>query len=219
MTTARLSGTAGPSSASCVQLYWLPLGAGQHVVRWSGRAYEAVAARRTHRPRCDLYHAALAVTLDGVPHVIETAPVWDRPEPDRGVVAEGPVGLRSLGRWRWFRYEVRRWPHGVLPDVAFAVDSPRLLSDGREDARRVLDLVPACPVPTWGRDEMHAGEMWNSNSLVAWLLVRAGLGLDEADPPVGGRAPGWRSGVVVARTAEAHRAPADPPGRVLTPRP
>jgi hypothetical protein len=38
----------------------LPLGAGAvATVRWSGRLYEAIEARRDHRQPCDLYHSAL----------------------------------------------------------------------------------------------------------------------------------------------------------------
>ena len=40
--------------------------------------------------------------------------------------------------------------------------------------------------------------MWNSNSLVAWLLAGAGLDLDDVGPPEHGRAPGWTAGLVVA---------------------
>jgi hypothetical protein len=55
---------------------------------------------------------------------------------------------------------------------------------------------------TWGRDEVRAGEMWNSNSLVSWLLVRAGVSTDSIGPPAGGRAPGWDAGLrVAARSA------------------
>lgn len=40
-----------------VELFWLPLGAGDRsrLVRWTGRVFEALVARRQHRPRCDLY--------------------------------------------------------------------------------------------------------------------------------------------------------------------
>jgi hypothetical protein len=51
----------------------------------------------------------------------------------------------------------------------------------------------------WGRDELAAGEMWNSNSVVAWLLVVSGLRAEAVSPPRSGRAPGWNAGVVVAR--------------------
>ena len=46
-----------------MDLYWLPLGAGGHSVRWNGRAFEAVAARLKHRSARDLYHSALEVRL------------------------------------------------------------------------------------------------------------------------------------------------------------
>jgi hypothetical protein len=63
--------------------------------------------------------------------------------------------------------------------------------------------VPSVPTP-WGRDELRAGEMWNSNSVVAWLIAQTGLDVDAIQPPVGGRAPGWNAGLVVARRSEIH---------------
>lgn len=190
------------ASDSGIDLYWLPLGAGAHCVRWNGRIYEAAVAARERRDRCDLYHAALEVHLDGVRYVVETAPVWDRPEPDRGVVAEGPVGFAWLGRSRWFRYEVRCWREGLIPDAHAAVDSPRRVSADRDRARQALALLPACPTAIWGRDELRTGDMWNSNALVAWLLARTDHDLAAIGPPVGGRAPGWRAGLVVAARQE-----------------
>jgi hypothetical protein len=115
------------------------------------------------------------------------------------VVAEGPVGSRWAGRARLFRYEVRCWRGGSIPDVDEAVDSPRLLSSDPAVAQRVLDLVPQVPTAVWGRDELGAGEMWNSYSTIAWVLARAGLCAESIEPPAGGRAPGWRAGLVVAR--------------------
>lgn len=185
-------------TSSAVALYWLPLGAGAHVVRRCGRAYEAVVAAREHRHRADLYHAALQVVCDGDRYVIESAPAWERSEPDRGVVVEGPVGLRWLGHTKWFRYEVRRWHDGVIPDLSYAVDGPCTLSRERRCARRVLDLVPEVPALTWGRDELGTGDMWNSNALISWLLARGGLDIEAISPPAGGRAPGWAAGVDAA---------------------
>jgi hypothetical protein len=104
---------------------------------------------------------------------------------------------------RIFRYEIRRWRNGVIPDLAEAVDSPRRLTTDPETGRRVLELVALVPTPTWGRDELGAGEMWNSNSVMAWVITRAGLDIDSIDPPPNGRAPGWNAGVVVARRQEA----------------
>lgn len=107
--------------------------------------------------------------------------------------------MAAAGRLRLFQYEVRCWAGGAIPDVAEAIDSPRLLSSDPHVARRVLESVGRVPVPVWGRDELRAGEMWNSNSIVAWLLESAGIDADAIAPPAGGRAPGWGAGVVVAR--------------------
>ena len=183
-----------------VDLYWLPLGAGDRlpIVRWNGRLYEAVDARRHHRPPCAIYHAALEVVADGTRYVIEMTPACGRGLGDHGVAVEGPVGLRWLGRSRYFRYEVRRWRDGVIPDLGFAVGGAQCLSTDAAIAARILTLVDEFPASTWGRDEQRAGDMWNSNSLVAWLLARAGIDMTTAHPPSGGRAPGWSAGLAVA---------------------
>ena len=182
-----------------VDLYWLPLGAGGHSVRLNGRVFEAVAARVERRAACDLYHSALCVRVLEGRFVVEQAPAGEGNRAERGVVAEGPVGSRRAERVRLFRYEVRRWQGGSIPDVAEAVESPRLLTSDPAIAQRVLDLVPHVPTPIWGRDELAAGEMWNSNSTIAWVLARAGLRPESIEPPARGRAPGWRAGIVVAR--------------------
>jgi hypothetical protein len=182
-----------------VDLYWIPLGAGAGgaLVRWNGRLYEGVAAALARRPRCDLFHSALEVHVDGVTSAIEMAPVWTK-RGARGVVAEGPVGARFLGRSRLFRYEVRCWRGGSIPDLAAAVGGPVRVGGDPDVARKVLDLVGQFPTRTWGRDELGAGEMWNSNSLASWLLTRAGIDTSAISPPGGGRAPGWDAGRVVA---------------------
>jgi hypothetical protein len=182
-----------------VDLYWLPLGAGGHSVRLNGCVFEAVAARLERRPPCDLYHSALEVRVPEGRFVIEQAPVRDNKGLERGVVVEGAVGSRRAGRFRLFRYEVRRWRDGVIPDIGEAVESPQQLTGDPLLAQRVLDLVPAVPALVWGRDESQAGEMWNSNSLISWLIARTGLHVESVHPPAGGRAPGWRAGLVVAR--------------------
>jgi hypothetical protein len=181
-----------------IDLYWLPLGAGGHSVRLNGLVFEAIAARLQHRGRADLYHAALEIHVPEGRFVIEQAPAWGTTGA-RGVVAEGPVGIRAAGRLRLFRYEVRRWRDGVIPDAAEAVESPQHLSDDAGQGRRLLDLVPTMPTPVWGRDELRTGEMWNSNSFISWLLVRSGLDATTIHPPAGGRAPGWHAGLVVAQ--------------------
>jgi hypothetical protein len=188
-----------------IDLYWLPLGAGGHSVRLNGLVFEAIAARLQHRDRSDLYHSALEIYVPEGRFVIEQAPAWGETG-ERGLVAEGAVGTRAAGRFRLFRYEVRRWRDGVIPDVVEAVESPQRLSDDPELARRLLELVPEVPTPVWGRDELGAGEMWNSNSLISWLIARAGLDVESIRPPAGGRAPGWRAGIVMA-----HRQAAEEP--------
>jgi hypothetical protein len=190
-----------------VDLYWLPLGAGGHVVRAGGRLYEALIARRQHRSARELYHSALEVHLGADRYVIEQAPVWTLAEAERGVVREGPVGSPWLGRLTLFRYEVRCWRDGVLPDRGAAVASPCRLSCDRDRARRVVDLAATAPAVTWGRDELRTGDMWNSNSLIAWLLARSGHDVDAIVPPRGGRAPGWRAGLVLAARHERAAAP------------
>ncbi len=184
-----------------MDLYWLPLGAGGHSVRLNGQVFEFLAARLQRRPPCDLYHSALVVRVPEGQFVIESAPVLRGDCEERGAVAGGPVGTRLAGRLRIFRYELRRWLGGVIPDIAEAVESPRRLTSDPELARRVLDLVPSVPTPVWGRDELGAGEMWNSNSAISWLITRCGLGAESISPPTGGRAPGWRAGIVVAHQA------------------
>jgi hypothetical protein len=186
-----------------VDLYWLPLGAGGRSVRLNGRVFEAVAARVGRRPPCDLYHSALEVRVPEGRVVIEMTPIPDGSGAERGVVVEGAVGSRWAGRFRIFRYEVRRWRDGVIPDIAEAVESPQRLTGDPLLAQRALDLVPAVPALVWGRDESRAGEMWNSNSLISWLVARSGLHGESVHPPAGGRAPGWRAGLVVARRQEA----------------
>jgi hypothetical protein len=186
-----------------IDLYWLPLGAGGNFVRLNGRVYEAIKARLERRPVSDLYHSALEVFVPEGRYIVENTPVVDDRGRERGVVAEGPVGARWAGRLRIFRYELRRWRNGVIADISEAVDSPRRLSNDVRDARRLLDLVPQMPTLTWGRDELGAGEMWNSNSMISWLVARTGLDVESIRPPAGGRAPGWNAGMVAAARESA----------------
>ncbi len=183
-----------------VDLYWIPLGAGaaSPLVRLSGRMFESFQSRRQRRPARDLYHAALEVWLHGSRFVIEMAPAWGSGHGQPGVVGEGPVGLKVLGRSRYFRYEVRRWPNGVIPDIGEAVGGPQCVSTDASTAERLLGLVAIFPTGTWGRDEFRSGDMWNSNSLVAWLLSCSGVDVQRLVPPPNGRAPGWNAGLAVA---------------------
>jgi hypothetical protein len=197
-TPSPLAGNVAGRARAAVDLFWLPLGAGGHFVRLNGRIYEALMARLQRRSARDLYHSALQVELPEGTFVIEQAPIHDWSGEQRGVVAEGAVGSRLAGRFRIFRYEIRVWLDGRIPDVAESVESPMRLSDDEGHARRVLDQVAQVPTPVWGRDELGTGEMWNSNSIIAWVIARSGIDMDSIQPPTGGRAPGWRAGLVVA---------------------
>jgi hypothetical protein len=185
---------------AALDLYWIPLGAGNRVVQFSGRTFEALAAKRSGRAPGGLYHTALVASLGADEYFIEMTPVPPAPRApaDRGVVAEGAVGTAWARRLRIFRYEIRRWRNGTIPDLAAAVASPVRLTVDEDQVATVLAAVPAVPTPVWGRDELGAGEMWNSNSVVAWVLTVAGLEGYAGEPPDAGRAPGWRAGVTVA---------------------
>jgi hypothetical protein len=182
---------------SFVDLYWLPLGAGGHCVRLSGRAFEGVVARIERRRMRDLYHSALIVRLPEGTYAIEQGPAWNL-DGERGVVCEGAVGSARLGRFRQFRYELRCWREGVIPDLAEAVESPQRITADPRIGRRILELAPAVPRLVWGRDQLQVGEMWNSNSVISWLIVRSGAPIEAVHLPANGRAPGWNAGVVVA---------------------
>jgi hypothetical protein len=196
----------GRTALATVDLYWIPLGAGGRVVRLSGRLFEAIGARLHRRRPCELYHSALVVVGPEGRFVIEQTPVPDQNGEERGAVVEGAVGTRFAGRFRMFRYEVRRWRNGIIPDIGAAVSSPVRIADDLERASRILELVSSVPPLVWGRDECRTGDMWNSNSVISWLLARAGIEASNIRPPEGGRAPGWHAGLVVAARDETHQA-------------
>ena len=207
---ARLHVRRRRRTSTCTGSLWVPA---PSVVRISGQTYEALAAtgRATFSP-FPMYHSALIATTRDVRVVIEMAPIPDDQGPrTRGVVAEGPVGLRRLRALRTFRYEIRCWRHGEIPDLAYAVDSPTRITADPAVVQTVLDLVPLVPTPVWGRDELQTGDMWNSNSVISWVLTRAGLESVAGRPPANGRAPGWDAGVLTAHRAAATRI-VSPPG-------
>ena len=203
--SARPEPTIAPGS-SAVDLYWIPLGAGGHCVRFNGKVFEALGAARQHRTRDDLYHAALIVHVDGKRYTIELAPSPNADEASRGVVATGAVGSRLIGALRLFRYEVRCWPGGQIPDLQYAAGKPQRLTTDPRTARQLLDAIPNVPTPVWGRDELKTGEMWNSNSLISWSLTTTGFATNQMQPPPHGRAPGWHAGVSVAQLDTIGRA-------------
>jgi hypothetical protein len=195
---ARGASGAELDGGAAVDLHWIPLGAGTPVVRVSGALYEILAAGRARRRPVPLYHGALDVHTPDGHYSIELTPVPPGDGTARGVVAGGPVGSRWLGRFRAFRYELRCWRDGAIPDLRYAVGGPQRLSGRPELASAVVRNTRQVPTHVWGRDELHTGEMWNSNSVIAWLLGTSGVPLALAAPPRGGRAPGWNAGLVAA---------------------
>ena len=86
-----------------IDLYWIPLGAGQHVVRVSGKIFEALSALVQRRRRCDLFHSALAVTVAEGRFVIEMTPVPDTNGARRGIQVDQSIGHQLLALWRRYR--------------------------------------------------------------------------------------------------------------------
>ncbi|MBO3090052.1 hypothetical protein [Cellulomonas dongxiuzhuiae] len=170
---------------------WSAVGAGGHVARRTSAWWERLVAAREGRAPQPLVHAVLEVEVAGVVRSVDMGPTWGRTRGTRRVVLTGPVGARWLGRCPLFRYEVRVVDgSGRLPGVLAVSDDVALPGD-------VLDLLADVPAYTWGRDEAGAGEMWTSDSVVAWLLERSGV--SSVEPPPGSRAPGWAAGARVAR--------------------
>ena len=178
-----------------VQLWWLPVGAGGHVVIHTSRWWERLHALLEHRPEQPLFHSALIVICAQEEYVIEMAPAWGQHSPSRGVVADGPVGLRWLGRFRLFRYEVRCWRRGILPDRQYAVESPVVFPLTEAAATDLMAHTATVPSHVWGRPIDGSADMWNSNSLTSWLLQASGIDATRIGPPRSGRAPGWAAGI------------------------
>lgn len=197
------------SSGAFADLWWLPVGAGGHVVVHTSRWWERWRALRERRGPRPLFHAALEVAGDEERYVIEMAPAWGSHAGSRGVVATGPVGMRVLGRSRLFRYEIRCRDDGVLPDREYAPEPPRRLPLEEGTACDIRGRLRTAPLHVWGRDPFGAGDMWNSNSLIAWLLETSGVDTRDLRPPRNGVAPGWIAGLVAARAHGTSRVRSD----------
>src|SRR5690606_13103597 len=136
-------------------------------------------------PHC----AARDGSIGEIPHRDHVAePARTSPHPRRGAARPGLV-------------EVRCWREGVLPDADEAVGGPQVVSSAPTVARLILDSVSRVPALTWGLEPGHVGDMWNSNSVVSWLLAEAGV--TGVAAPIGGRAPGWETGLAVSRLGRA----------------
>ncbi|AWH93400.1 hypothetical protein [Dietzia lutea] len=83
-----------------VALWWLPVGAGGHLVIHTSRWRERYRAWREHRDPRPLFHGAPETFTDPPDHdlrrhVIEMAPAWGRVAPSVVVVATGPACTRG----------------------------------------------------------------------------------------------------------------------------
>jgi hypothetical protein len=62
-----------PTDQAAVDLYWIPLGAGGHSVRFNGIVDEAISSPIQRRPRCDFYHTALKIRLSARSYAVDAA--------------------------------------------------------------------------------------------------------------------------------------------------
>ncbi|MBD7995626.1 hypothetical protein H9639_09990 [Arthrobacter sp. Sa2CUA1] len=185
-------------SQALVRLWWLPVGAGGRVVVHTSRWWELWQARKERRRPQPLFHTALEVTVEGSRYAIEMAPAWGKGSGQGCVVATGSVGLRRAGALRLFRYEVRCSRNGVIPDLGYAAAPPVDWGVSQAGAEALIGRVGQVPRLVWG-EKMPDGDMWNSNSLISWLLQTAGIDAAALQPPDNGRAPGWYAGIQEAR--------------------
>ncbi len=89
--------TPFPTVSTCTGSRWAPAGRGSFAS--VGATYEAITAQLRRRERCDLYHAALIAHTTNGSFTLEMTPVPNGSDPaERGVVAEGPVGMRWARR-------------------------------------------------------------------------------------------------------------------------
>ncbi len=203
MTAIARTGLNGGVSDCAADLYWLPVGAEtSRFQQASLRLWEALEAARARRPRATLFHSGLKLALGpGEVYTLELTPAFlGGPV---APLAAGPVGFRGADRFRLFRYQLRCLPGDRLPDEQWAVESPVRLSDSCEVVHRILALAPSIPRHVWGRRVAGTGEMWTSDSVISWLLFRAGIDLSIVAPPSGGRAPGWYAGLTIAGRKQA----------------
>jgi hypothetical protein len=189
---ARVTGCA-------LDLYWIPVAAGtSRPQRASLRAWEAFEAARARRSRAILVHSALKIVPgEGGTRTLELMPAFVRT--GAAPLVTGAVGVRGADRLTLFRYQLVLLPAEKLPDEAWAIGEPLRLADDCAAIDRLLALAPSAPNHVWGRRVRGTAEMWTSDSVISWLLVRAGIDPSGAGPPPGTRAPGWEAGLRLAR--------------------
>jgi hypothetical protein len=211
----RATGESQSVGVDHVDLHWIPTGAGTQIAR-NMKAYEWLAATLARRPRVVLCHAALKVELDGRHYTMELTPVT----PHKDVIpapVTGPVGARFAARFRIFRYQLCTVECPALPDEEWTIGEPVRVAPDGATAERIFEAAAVVPPYVWGRRVPGTTEMWTSNSVISWLLRRAGIEAANITLPAGTRAPGWRAGLEASLGAVGARPPtASPPGPTVT---
>jgi hypothetical protein len=91
-------------------------------VRLNGIVYEALSLASIGAARVTSTTRRSTSGLRGGRFVIEMTPVRAGGGTKQDIVALGAVGSRRGSRFPIFRYEIRRWRDGYIPDVAEAVE-------------------------------------------------------------------------------------------------
>jgi hypothetical protein len=190
------------SRTAAADLHWIPLGAGGHCVRFNGRVFEAIEAARQHRPRRDLYHAALVIELEAIGTRSRSRPRRTRRgaprrgghgrrrEPPRRLAA--PVSLRGPPLARWVHRGPRRGGRQAPP----AHQRP----SGRPSAPRCRQHSPDARVGARrARDRRDV-----ALELRGRLADRHRKFVDRRPPAATARSRSrWHAGLEVARRSEA----------------
>ena len=175
----------------------MPVGAGTpRLQRASLRLWEAFEAARARRTRTVLYHSALKLHTEGRTRTLELMPAFiDSASPP---LLTGPVGAGLAGPPRPLPHQRVCTHRGGAPPRRWGGERAQGLAHDESVARAIIALAPAVPPYTWGRRVRGTSEMWTSDSVISWLLLRAGVDLAAMHIPAGGRAPGWEAGLEVA---------------------
>lgn len=176
-----------------IDLYWIPI-TGSSGTGFLGGLGQLFVINPEGK---DLYHAALKVHLrDCHDYVIELEDYIsdDDERREKGVTVDGEFAFIPLKNV----YSIRRWRDGRIEDENVA-KPPIRLSINCVAAQRVYDLAAHVPANDyWSSNDKWGESRWTSNSVVAWILQSAGLGLWPPPVPPNGLAPGWSAGIIEA---------------------
>ncbi|MEM9073776.1 MAG: hypothetical protein AAGE52_35120 [Myxococcota bacterium] len=182
-----------PGACPCyVKLFHIPVGgdSASSILGVMGSLFVKNPYNRT------FYHSALEVQRvengECVRYVIELQNYVEgaQAQQDVGQVLSGGFGP-FVSAFAGRIYGIRKWKNGEIEDIDTAAPNPRVVTDDCNAVDRVLALVTQIPTHDYGTD-------WTSNSVISWLLERAGLNPNTLPPPPGGIRPGWEEGAAAA---------------------